>query len=175
MALGFGALLALLALTCTRGGQRRLQAASDRLSGPSTVRIETGGSLSRRVRAGVGAAFGAAVVATVIAGLFGWLPIRFMQPVSAVYCVPFLVFLFVAQRRSVSPLMLLWPGLYALHAAALVAIPAIPAGGAWVQVHMVVSVAGYGLLAAGAAWLRGRCALGRARMLARQDADHAGE
>jgi hypothetical protein len=69
-----------------------------------------------------------------------------MQPISAIYCVPFLVGLWLLQRPLSSPIMLLWPALYVLHAVLIVAGVPIVFGGPWSQLNMLIPVAGYGML-----------------------------
>ena len=86
--------------------------------------------------------FGLCNVSLVLLGLAGVLPERLMQPTSALYVVPFLVILFAVMRPTVSPLVLLWPALYAVHAALILAGVFSGVG----SVHMYVPIAGYGLL-----------------------------
>ena len=61
------------------------------------------------------------VIGSVQLGVLGYIPIEYMQPVSALYVVPFLVFLTIWQRPVVGPLSLLWPILYTVHATLIVA------------------------------------------------------
>ena len=90
--------------------------------------------------------FGSCVLISVILGLLGYLPIKYMQPVSALYVVPFLVFLYLWQRPIIGPLALLWPILYAIHAILVVAGVPIQFGGPFVFLNMLIPVAGYGIL-----------------------------
>jgi hypothetical protein len=106
------------------------------------------------------------VLASVVLGLLGLLPIRLMQPVSALYCVPFMLYLAVIQPRTGSPFMLLWPALYALHAVLLVAGAPIYFDGPYVGLNMLIPVAGYGLLAALAGHIYSRYALSRLKAAA---------
>jgi hypothetical protein len=69
-----------------------------------------------------------------------------MQPVSALYVVPFLVFLYLWQRPVISPLTLLWPTLYTIHAILVVAGVPIQFGGRLVFLNMLIPIAGYGVL-----------------------------
>ena len=103
------------------------------------------------------------IQASVGLGLLGFLPIRYMQPISALYVVPFLCYLGLKLRRIGSPFMFLWPGLYAIHAVLLVT--GVPIGmGPWLD--MGVPTLGYGLVAALAGHIYSRVALRRLRMLA---------
>jgi hypothetical protein len=90
--------------------------------------------------------FGSCVLMSVILGLLGYLPIKYMQPVSALYVVPFLVFLHLWQRPIIGPLALLWPILYAIHAILVVAGVPIQFGGPLVFLNMLIPIAGYGIL-----------------------------
>ena len=90
--------------------------------------------------------FGTCVFISVILGLLGYLPIKYMQPVSALYVVPFLVFLYIWQRPIISPLVLLWPTLYGIHAILVVAGVPIQFGGPLVFLNMLIPIAGYGIL-----------------------------
>ena len=90
--------------------------------------------------------FGSCVFTSVILGLLGYLPIKYMQPVSAIYIVPFLVFLYLWQRPLISPLSLLWPTLYGIHAILVVAGIPIQFGKPWIFLNMLIPVFGYGFL-----------------------------
>ncbi len=106
------------------------------------------------------------VIASVGLGLLGVLPIRYMQPISALYIIPFFVYVGIIQRGSGSPFMMLWPTLYAIHAILLVAGAPIYFGGKWEMLNMLVPVIGYGVIAALAAHIYSRYALRRLRTLA---------
>jgi hypothetical protein len=90
--------------------------------------------------------FVSCVFISVILGLLGYLSIKYMQPVSALYVVPFLVFLYLWQRPIISPLALLWPTLYTIHAILVVAGVPIQFGGPLVFLNMLIPIAGYGIL-----------------------------
>ena len=107
------------------------------------------------------------VAASVGLGILGLLPQKYMQPISALYCVPFLVYLWAKQRPVGSPFMLLWPVLYGLHAILLVAGAPIRFGGKFEGLNMIVPVAGYGIVAILIAHIYSRIALRRLQGLAR--------
>jgi hypothetical protein len=69
-----------------------------------------------------------------------------MQPVSALYVVPFLVFLYCWQRPKVGPIALLWPSLYSIHAILIVAGVPIVFDKPWTALNMLIPIAGYGIL-----------------------------
>jgi hypothetical protein len=106
-----------------------------------------------------GALFGTFVFGSVLLG--NHFPIALMQPISAVYCVPFMVFLWWWQRPQSSWFMLLWPLLYAAHALLLISPVPIPKGDEWATMHLVGAMCGYGILAAGLSHLYSRYALRR--------------
>jgi len=102
-------------------------------------------------------------LASVGLGLLGLYPIRLMQPISALYLVPFLCYLGLKLRRVGSPFMFLWPGLYAVHAVLLVTGVPIGMGP---MLDMFVPTVGYGLVAALSGHIYNRVALRRLRRLA---------
>jgi len=122
-------------------------------------------NISRKSPA-VGFVFMFCVIASVGLGLLGVLPIRYMQPVSALYIIPFWIYLGIIQRGSASPFMVLWPALYAIHAILLVAGAPIYFSGPWEMLNIFVPVVGYGVIAALAAHTYSRYALRRLRTLA---------
>jgi hypothetical protein len=104
------------------------------------------------------------VLASLGLGLLGLYPISLMQPVSALYVVPFLCYLGLKLRRVGSPFMFLWPALYGIHAILMVGGAPIRLGPAF---DITVPMLGYGLLAALAGHIYSRIALRRIRSLAR--------
>ena len=106
------------------------------------------------------------VIASVGLGLLGVLPIRHMQPVSALYVVPFLVYIGITLRGIGSPFLWLWPALYGIHAILVVAGAPIRFSHPWEALNMLVPAVGYGLLAALAGYIYSRVALRRLRALA---------
>jgi len=111
----------------------------------------------------VGFVFAFCILASVGLGFLGYIPTRLMQPVSAVYVVPFMLYLGWAQRGSGSPFMLIWPVLYGAHAI-LLALGVIPGLGP--MLDMFVPTIGYGLVAALAGHVYSRIALRKLRSLA---------
>jgi len=103
------------------------------------------------------------ILASIGLGLLGLLPIRYMQPISALYVVPFLCYLGLKMRRIGSPFMTLWPALYGIHAILLVTGVPIGMGP---MLDMFVPTIGYGLVAAVSGHIYSRVALRRLRQLA---------
>ncbi len=116
----------------------------------------------------VGFLFMFCIVAHVGLGFMGYTRIEHMQPISALYVVPFIVYL-GTKMRSVgvgSPFMLLWPALYAVHAMLLLAGAPIRFGRELEMLNMLVPMMGYGLLSALAGHIYSRIALRRLKALA---------
>ncbi|MDH4179798.1 MAG: hypothetical protein OEV33_04755 [Armatimonadota bacterium] len=105
-------------------------------------------------------------LASVGLGLLGFLPIRYMQPISALYVVPFLCYLGPKLRRVGSPFMTLWPALYGIHAILDVAGVPVRFWGDFRALDIFVPMVGYGLIATLAGHLYSRVALRRLRRLA---------
>ncbi len=111
----------------------------------------------------VGLAFVLCVAASVVFSFMGWVPMRYMQPVSAIYVVPFMIYLSVKQWNTSSPFMVLWPALYAVHAVLIVSGVPISRGPVF---DMFFPMVGYGSIAALAGHIYSRFALRRLRALA---------
>jgi hypothetical protein len=107
--------------------------------------------------------FAFCVIASVGLGLLGYIPERLMQPISAIYVVPFMVYLGWKLWETSSPFMLLWPLLYGIHAILIAAGVPISRGPMF---DMLVPTVGYGLLAGLAGHIYSRVALRRLRSLA---------
>jgi len=110
----------------------------------------------------VGFVFMFCVIASVGLGFLGYIPERLMQPVSAIYAVPFMLYLGWKQRETSSPFMLLWPLLYGIHAILIAAGVPISRGPMF---DMLVPTVGYGLLAGLVGHIYSRIALRRLRSL----------
>lgn len=153
--LGFCIVIALVSMICLfitsipKYGGRIISRISGRFyarEGSAAPRISK--SMGKRKWLGyvVGLIFGGCIFASVILGGKGFFPIELMQPISAVYCVPFLLFLYFWQRPMVSPITLIWPALYAIHAILIVAGAPILFTGRHTVLNMLLPVAGYGLI-----------------------------
>ena len=89
--------------------------------------------------------FASCVFASIVLGMLGFYSIEYMQPVSAIYVVPFLVFLGIGMKGIAGLIPLLWPGLYALHAILVVAGVPIQFEGKLMGLNMLIPIAGYGI------------------------------
>ena len=149
------------------GGARIMRGLSERLyQGEGGVSV--GAGAGRVEGKGVQLAafvFMFCVIASVGLGFLGFIPIGLMQPVSALYSVPFLCYLGVKLHRlgAGSPFIFLWPALYGIHAILLVTGVPIGMGP---MLDMFVPTVGYGLVAALAAHVYSRYALRKLKRLA---------
>jgi len=92
------------------------------------------------------------------------LPLQYRQPLIAAYMVPLLTWLLTRRGVEDGPVMLLWPGLYALHAILLLAGVPLPAP-QQPMVNVYVPLMAYLVVAIIATHIYGRYALRRLRRL----------
>jgi hypothetical protein len=97
--------------------------------------------------------------------LAGSIPVRYQQPVSALYMIPFMLYIVFACKSVRGLWMTLWPALYALHAVLLLVGAPIVFENQWEFLNMLIPTAGYGALSFLAAHLYSRFALRRLRHL----------
>jgi len=121
----------------------------------------------------VGMIFGSCVIGSVILGSRGYFTIKYMQPISAVYAVPFLVFLYLWQRPKVSPITLLWPILYTIHAVLIVVGVPILFTENLSRWNMMLPVFGYGFLTYMIGHIYSRYALKKLKGLTHLEGDTA--
>jgi hypothetical protein len=140
-----------------------------RLHADEGTAVAAGGApcVAGRATRWIAPVFLACVGATAILVGLGSIPLRFTQPVTALYGVPFMVYLVLVQRQAVSPFLLLWPLLYAVHAALIVAGLPLNLPERYAGLDVVIPLAGYGVLAALVGHVYGRYALRRLRRLTR--------
>ena len=103
---------------------------------------------------------------TVVLTRLGYIPNEYMQPVTALYVVPFLIATFITMRSIMSPIYLLWPILYGIHAILVVAGAPIQFEGQWESLNMLIPTIGYGLLTGVVGFLFGQYSLKRLRDIA---------
>jgi hypothetical protein len=104
----------------------------------------------------------------------GYVPPQYLQPLTALWAVPFLAGLWWLQRAQMSAVVLLWPALYAVHAVLILAGVPLVFSGSLQGLNVLAPILGYGVLTALIAHLYSRYALRRLRRLA-QGADAEGE
>ncbi|MHC5061363.1 MAG: hypothetical protein ACYTFK_09810 [Planctomycetota bacterium] len=117
-------------------------------AGEGSISISVPESMKKKKWVGymVAMIFGSCILGSVILGFMGYFTIEYMQPISALYCVPFLVFLYCWQRPMVSPVVLLWPTLYGIHAILIVTGMPILFTEYLTPLNMILPVFGYGFL-----------------------------
>jgi hypothetical protein len=169
------ALAATIYFAIPRWGGRRLQEIANRLyADEGQVSISTPHARRPWLIAALGVVFAICVVGSVSLGVMGYLPTdKYMQPISALYIVPFLVALHFLMRPAVGAIALLWPLLYALHAVLIVAGAPIVFVGRWEPLNMLLPIIGYGLLASLVGHLYSRWALHSVRSIVSQQLDRA--
>jgi hypothetical protein len=111
------------------------------------------------------ATFFICIQAAVVLGFLDVFPEKYMQPISAIYFVPFVVGIWLLQRPTLGPIMLLWPTLYALHAILIIAGVPILFVGRWDSLNMLIPTFGYGLIASLIAHIYSRIQLRRLRCI----------
>ena len=119
--------------------------------------------------------FGSCIVSSMVLGNKGFFLIEYMQPISALYFVPFTVFLYFWQRPMVSSTMLLWPILYAIHAILVVFGVPIQFDEPWIFLNMLIPIAGYGLLSGLIGHLYSRFALKKLKGISHLEGDTTDE
>jgi hypothetical protein len=96
----------------------------------------------------------------------GRLPVKDIQPLSALYMTPFLAIMIVTQRLGTWAWV--WPILYALHAVALVGGVPIHFAGQWFAFDVLVPIFGYGFVSIVVGHFYSRYALRRLKALVRK-------
>ena len=111
--------------------------------------------------------FGICIVGGIALGVKYNLPDKYMQPISAIYVLPFMVVLGLWRRTPVtSPLMGLWPLLYAIHAV-LVVVDAPVFRSIDGGTHMCIATWGYGALIGFLAYIHSKLTLRKLKKISR--------
>lgn len=112
--------------------------------------------------------WGSLFLGTMYLGMENFIQAKYVQPVSALYCVPYMVFSwYFWQRPKMGPIVLLSPILYAIHAILIVAgMPIFFAGQFGAAVNMSLPLIGYGFLAFVIAHFYSRYALKKLKAIA---------
>jgi len=169
------AVAATIYLSVPRWGGRVLQRLAETLyAREGSVTISTPHARPSWLGLALGVTFGVCILAEVVFGLLGYLPDdKYMQPISALFAVPFLVALNFLMRPMTGYIPLLWPLLYAVHAVLIVAGAPIVFVGRWESLNMLVPVIGYGLVTSLVGHLYSRWALRSARAIVSRQLDRA--
>ncbi len=121
----------------------------------------------------LGACLGTCIIASVMLDFALDIPSKYMQPISALYVVPFLIGLWILMRPMAGYAALLWPVLYATHAILILAGAPILFTGPWDGLNMLIPIAGYGMLSGLVGHLYSRVALRQLKRLTRLDPNGA--
>ena len=115
--------------------------------------------------------WGSLFFGTMYLGMVNFIQAKYVQPVSALYCVPYMVFSwYFWQRPKVGPIVLLSPVLYAVHAILIIAgAPIFFKGQFGATVNMALPLIGYGYLSYVIAHFYGRYALKKLKDIAHLD------
>jgi hypothetical protein len=169
------ALAATIYVSVPRWGGRLMQRLAEGLyAREGQVTVSTSQHFRPWWGAVLGSVFGLCVAGTVVLGVSGYLPDRkYLQPISALYVVPFLLCLGFVLRPITGYIPLLWPLLYALHAVLIVAGAPIVFTGRWESLNMLVPVVGYGVLTSLIGHLYSRWALHNVRAIVSRQLERA--
>jgi len=87
-------------------------------------------------------------IGTMDLGMEGYISVKYVQPISALYCVPFMVCSwYFWQRPKMGPILLLSPILYTMHAILIiVGVPIFFTGQLGAAVNMSLPMIGYGFM-----------------------------
>jgi hypothetical protein len=163
------ATVALTWFSASKWGSGLIWRISQRLYGKEGYAEYSGGGRSQAMRSAWWirlVALGLAIYHLVLALLVGmrYLSVEHLQPWSALYMVPFLAVMVVAQRLGFWAWV--WPALYALHAVAILA-GAPHFRGQWFALDVLVPIFGYGLLSMVIGHFYSRYAFRKLKALAR--------
>jgi hypothetical protein len=171
------AAMVFLLIFCIPGwGGKFIERLSRRFYGrEGDVSIPLSETAKKRKRTGyiAGMIFGSCVLGSVFLGGQGYFEIKYMQPISALYVVPFLVFLYFWQRPKVGPVSLLWPILYTIHAILIIAGMPIVFTGRLDSLNMLVPTFVYGFVTYIIGHIYSRYALKRLKDIAHLEANAA--
>ena len=115
------------------------------------------------------------IIGSMYLAMEGYISFKYLQPVSAIYFVPFLVFQYFMQRPRLGPLLLICPILYTIHAILIVAGVPIFFTGILGVLNMFLPVFGYTFLAYVIGHLYSRYALKKLKGLTHLEGEAANE
>ena len=109
-----------------------------------------------------GLLLGVCVMVSIILIVFCKIPIKYMQPVSAICIIPLIIAIGIWRPPSVKPagfLVWLWPTLYIVHAILIIAGVPIQFDRPWIFLDVLIPTVGYGILCGLAGHIYSRYAL----------------
>jgi hypothetical protein len=112
-------------------------------------------------------------IGTIYLGMKGYISAKYIQPVMALYYVPYMVFMwYFSQKPKFGPVMLLWPILYTIHAILIIAgVPIFFTGQYGVVLNIFLPWSGYGFLTYIIGHFYGRYALKKLKDITHLDGD----
>ncbi len=113
------------------------------------------------------------ILGSMFLSMQGYIASEYLQPVSVLYFVPFLVFQYFLQRPRIGPLILICPILYTIHAILIIAGVRIFFTGNFVMLNIFVPLLGYTFLAYVVAHIYSRYALKKLKGMAHLEGDAA--
>ena len=138
-----------LVFTAVMWAARFIERRLYRKEGQVTLAIPKKTKRQRRAGRIAGLLFGVCVMISIILVVLCNIPIKYMQPVSAICFIPLIIAIGIWQPPSVNPagfLVWLWPTLYVIHAILIVAGVPILFHKPWTALNMLIPMAGYGIL-----------------------------
>lgn len=141
------------------GGKFISQLSSQFYAMDGNVGLDASHQVSRGTLRALAGFLSVGIVLIVLLSLIDVLPIRFLQPASALFVVPFLIGLWLVMRPTVGLAALLWPALYGLHAVLILAGLPIALERPWDWLNMLIPTVGYGVLTGLIVHLIGQSAL----------------
>ena len=121
-----------------------------------------------------GLLLGVCVMVSIILIVFCEIPIKYMQPVSAICVIPLIIAIGIWRPPSVKPagfLVWLWPTLYVIHAILIVAGVPILFHKPWTALNILIPIVGYAILCGLAGHIYSRYALKKLKAAARLQED----
>ena len=125
-----------------------------------------------------GLLFGVCVMISLILVVLCNIPIKYMQPVSAICFIPLLIAIGIWRPPSLNPvgfLVWLWPTLYVIHAILIVAGVPILFDKPWTALNMLIPLAGYAILCGLLGHIYSRYALKKLKGLTNLKGEASGE
>jgi hypothetical protein len=130
----------------------------------------------KRIEFVVGAVGIICIIGTIYFGMEGYISFKYIQPVTAIYFVPFEVYEYFLRRSRFGLLVLICPILYTIHAILIIAgVPIYFTGDSGIIRNMFLPVAGYTFLAHVIAYLYSRYALKKLKGLTHLEGEAANE
>jgi hypothetical protein len=119
--------------------------------------------------------WGSLFISTMYLGMVNFIPAKYVQPISALYCVPYMVLGWYFWRSPrTGPIFLLNPALYAIHAILIVAgVPIFFSSSFCAVLNMSIPLLGYGYLTFIIGHLYSRYALKKLKGLTHLEGDTA--